>query len=253
MKINRYASLLIFSCLSSCCHISAQPSGSKEISHEKQVWLDFFENIRIQEKWWIQAEVTERFYVDPRNQFLAGARVYGLYNVGEGWHIGPGFSIWFPKNGEVHTHELRPAQQFFYRQKMEKRKRIGFTHRFKIEERFVRNVTNGELADGYTFSIRFRYRFAVEYTLAKLGKKEYPIKLLVNDEVFLQAGKKVIFNVFDQNRFYAGISATFAKGTSVTIGYLNYFRQLSSGNKYDNFHTFRLFFTHDLAIGKKKG
>lgn len=247
--------LLFNFCLCSCllfAQNSTEGSASKSINHIGMMWFDYIENIYIRQRWWVQAEATERFFTNPALQWQTGARVYGLYHVGENWHIGPGFSVWFPKVGDVTTHELRVAQQFFYRQKMEKRQRFGIHHRFKVEERFVRNVADGELADDYTFSLRFRYRLWFEYTIAKLGGKQLPVKLFVNEEVFLQAGKNVIYNVFDQNRMNAGITVTVAKGTSVSLCYLNLFRQQNSGNKYDDFHSFRIFFTHDLSVPKKK-
>lgn len=224
----------------------------KEIRTAKLLWFDFSETIKFNKKWSMAVEYSPRFLLDPADVSQNVVRAYGLYNVGENWSVGQGFATFFNKQGDLMVHELRPETHFSYKQQFQKAKNLGILHRFRVEERFTRKTANGELADGYNFTMRYRYRFGLEYTLAKIGERKNPLKCFVNDEIFLQSGKTIIYNVFDQNRFIAGFSYRIAKGFTAAFAYMNIFRQMNAGDVYTKTHTFRFTFQHEFSLKEKK-
>jgi len=231
--------------------LAAQNSAEKEVEKSSFMWFDYNETIRFNKKWTLQAELSERFLMDPVRQFQAMCRLHGLYNAGENWTLGAAFSAWMIKQGDVTTYELRPAQVIICKQKFEKAKNLALSHRYVMEERLNRKVANGELAEGYAFTMRFRYRFWADYTVAKIGEKKNPLKVIVSDEIFLQAGESIVYNTFQQNRFYTGISCRVIDGFSVAVGYMNQFAQLKSGSRYEVVHIPRISFLHELHLAKK--
>lgn len=225
----------------------------KEITKTKLIWFDFTEVVKLNPKWSLLAEYSERFFVDPEVvQAQMVFRTYGMYNAGENWNVGQGFSVFLNRIGDISVHEVRPEQQFTYRQKLEKTKRLGIIHRYRVEERFTQRTVKGEIVSGYIFNMRFRYRLAFEYTLAELGEKKYPLIILVNDEIFLQAGEGVVYNTFNQNRIYTGLSFKMPGGLTITAAYMDIFTQRASGNKYEHTHTFRFSFLHEWGKSKMK-
>ena len=225
---------------------------SRELTTNKLMWLDFIETVKFNNKWALMGEVSERFLLYPKIQSQTMSRWTGIYEAGEGWSISLGFSAWMLGTRDSHTYELRPVQMFMFKQKFEKSKNLGINHRIGIEERWIRNVAGTELADGYNFTVRFRYRFYMEYVIAKLGKTDIPLKLFVNDEVFFQAGAEIVYNVFQQNRIYPGFILGPVKGLAFTAGYINQIGQLKSGNKYLRTHIFRIGIQHTLDLSKKE-
>ena len=92
------------------------------------------------------------------------------YNLGQNWTAGTGFAYVSSKTFDpaststLAVPELRPFQELSYKQKFDK---ITFSHRYRIEERFVRKTASDKLVDGYNFNFRFRYQFGFDYNLYK--------------------------------------------------------------------------------------
>ncbi|GIV33835.1 MAG: hypothetical protein KatS3mg031_1370 [Chitinophagales bacterium] len=104
-----------------------QVASGKETTTSRLVWVDVVESVKFHKRWSLQAEVSERFFFDPVQQSQAMMRVYGFYNAGEGWSLGPVFSAWVNRTGSAYTYELRPAQAFVYRAENGKGQKAGNT------------------------------------------------------------------------------------------------------------------------------
>ena len=72
--------------------------------------------------------------------------------------------------------------------------------------------------------------------------------LSVSDEVFFNLGKSVVYNTFDQNRFFAGVGYAFTDHMNVQFGYLNVFQQQATGSAYIVSHALRLAVFHNLDL-----
>ena len=68
--------------------------------------------------------------------------------------------------------------------------------------------------------------------LSKKGFQPHSFSFVVNDEVHVNFGKQIIYNYFDQNRFFLGFAYQTNKTDNLQFGYRNVFQQLAAGNKY---------------------
>ena len=123
----------------------------------------------------------------------------------------------------------------------------------RLEERFRRNILNdSSLADGSSFNFRVRYNFLLQVPLTKAKIQKGDFSFILNNEVHLNFGKNIVYNTFDQNRFFAGVAYNVNATDNIQFGYLNVFQQLAAGNKYRSIHGVRLFYFHNLDLRKKK-
>lgn len=123
-------------------------------------------------------------------------------------------------------------------------------HAFRLEQRFRRNVAEGELADDYSFNWRLRY--GVTFTVPFTGTEVVagtPF-LLFNDEIHINAGKQVVHNYFDQNRLFAGLGYQFTSKMNAHLGYLFVFQQEPVSGRYLHINAIRLFVNHNFDLRK---
>lgn len=232
--------------------LSGVQASGKEIINQQQIWYDFTETIKVHPRWSVVINLGERHAYKPFAQSQTLTRAYFLHHFKSEWSMGAGFVNFWIWEGDLAVPELRPEQWFFYRQRFEQIKILTIAHRFKIEERFMHNTLGDALAPGYTFSMRFRYQIGAEVVLFTTGKNKNPIKLRLSDEVMLQAGKDIIYNVFDQNRATVGLAYRPVEGLTLSASYMNLFRQRRAGNTFDHIHTLRIGIEHEIAIKQKQ-
>ena len=122
----------------------------------------------------------------------------------------------------------------------------------RLEERFRRKILNDStLADGTSFNFRIRYNILFEIPLSRKGFVPKSVGFVVNDEVHVNFGKEIVYNYFDQNRFFLGFAYHVNKHDNLQLGYMNVFQQLPAGNKYRSNHVARVFYFHNLDLRTK--
>lgn len=125
--------------------------------------------------------------------------------------------------------EHRIYEQLILKQPINK---LTFTHRFRVEQRWVGKVTPGtdrEIED-WTFLHRFRYQFRTQLELWKKNDKQF--YGVMADEVFIGAGKNLGLNIFDQNRIFLLLGYKINKNVTVEAGYFN--QTLQQGRRVNN-------------------
>lgn len=226
--------------------------GGKSIEHQQQIWYGYFGTAAFNERWSVIADVQERHFIDPlaQHQFLVRANLARA--IGSGWSAGPGMSLFlqWPQDptstSELVVPELRPYLEFNGRQK---NARTRISHRFKIEFRFFQNVEGEELAPGYSFgNFRFRYRFGVDVPLIRSDAGEERLALRVNDELHVNAGAHVTYNMFDQNRLYVGLQLPLRASLALEAGYLWWFQQRASGSAFYSRDVLRFAVQHTIDL-----
>ena len=124
---------------------------------------------------------------------------------------------------------------------------------FRLEERYRQKVVNDStLGNGYNFNWRLRYNFWYEVPFVKDGSQPKSVSLIVNDELHISFGKEVVYNYFDQNRFFLGVKYQLSKSSNIQVGYTNVFQQLAAGNRYRSMNGARVFFFQNFDLRKKK-
>lgn len=226
-------------------------SAQKAVATEEQTWLGVFSQTRISNKWGLWFDTHLRFkddFVSDLSQFII--RAGPTYYLSEDVRLTAAYAYvhHFPAEGHenIAQPEHRPWQQVQWFMRGQKARLMQWV---RLEERFRRKIlSDSELADGYNFNWRIRYNFALFIPITKKRFEPGGLQFLINDEVMLNFGKNITYNVFDQNRFFAGLVFQVNKHDQLYAGYMNLYQQLAAGDVFRNQHTIRVFYFHNFDL-----
>ena len=242
---------LVMAWLFAAPSLFAQSPG-KQVTEQQLVWYTYSNTLEFSPKRSLTTEIHERRFRNPgeQHQFQVSSRFN--YSLGNNWSASAGFTYFLQSphdpnaTDDLVVPELRPHIQVDYKQPLG---RLTITHRYRAEKRFFRKTANGELTDGYTTNYRFRYRLGLEYQVASIYNR--PLKVKASDEVHLNAGKRILYNAFDQNRIYIGLNYAVHQNINVEAGYLNWYQQRASGNQFYSRDIISLAINHKINLKKK--
>ena len=247
---------LIVICLLATGSSMLYAQTTKTTEQAQQIWLGYFNQTRFSNKWGMWSDLQLRTKDDYATNFSQGIIRLGLtYYINDNTKLTLGYGNIFIFPGDNHQritrHEHRPWQQVQWHTKYGKTRMMQW---MRLEERYRQKVLNDStLAGGYNFNWRLRYNIWYELPLYKDGAAPKSVSFIANDEVHISFGKEVVYNYFDQNRFFLGLKYQFSKSSNIQAGYTNVFQQLAAGNKYRNINGVRIFFfqNFDLRTLKK--
>ena len=225
----------------------------KHIHDREQLWFGYFNQTRFSNKWGMWADVhyrmTDNFATRPF-QFLFRPAI--TYFIKDNLRINVGYTYahHFPGKGlNTSRTEHRPWQQIWWNQKYPGLTTLQW---LRLEQRFNEKVVADVKEDGYNYNFRVRYNFS--FFIPLKGKEmapKTPFAAIMN-EVFLNFGDRIVYNTFDQNRFFAGFGYQFSSHLNAQLGYMNVYQQEGSGNNYFSTHAIRLFVFHSLDLRNKE-
>lgn len=222
---------------------------SRTVHTREQLWLGYFNQTRLTDKFGFWVDIHYRqtdHFVDRPFQFIVRPALTWFIRDNLRFNVGYALAEHFPAKGLSTTRqEHRGWQQIWWNQKY---KGLSTLQWLRLEERFNRKTANDALIDGYNFNYRIRYNMA--FFIPLKGKEiiaKTPFIVLMN-EVFLNFGGKIVYNTFDQNRFFAGLGYQFTAHVNAQLGYMNVYQQEASGNNYTSSNAIRLFIFHTLDI-----
>ncbi len=225
-------------------------SNSKQINHQYQFWGSINVTTSVSSKWSIITDMHVRrndFLAKPSFYFLRAGLQYKLQDklwlaagYGHMW-LAPTKTGWTKFSGE---HRL--YQQLQFNTNFGK---LQLLQRLRNEIRWQQKIANDAFTGVYKFTNRIRYLLSINLPVFK--KSNLP-SLVFADEIMWQFGKEVIYNPFDQNRFFIGIKQFIHPRLSFDMGYMLVDQQKSTGYQYDRNHTLRLFFYYNPMLWKKK-
>lgn len=227
---------------------------SKITSDVQQVWAGYFNQTRLSDRWGLWADVhlrTKDNFFDSLSQGIVRVGLTYYLNNDTKLTAGYAFINHFPTDNHknISQPEHRPWQQFQWHTKYQKVKLMQW---FRLEERFRRKIKDGSnLADGYNFNFRARYNILSQFALNKQPFKPGSFSFVLSNEIFVNFGKEIIYNTYDQNRFFAGFHYHVNKHDNIQFGYMNVYQQLAAGNRYRSIHAARVFYFHQLDLRKK--
>lgn len=221
----------------------------KEVTQKQQIWLSLNTVTKFTDHWGFIADYHERwdgFYNENNFYLLRGGITY-IPNKLVALTVGYAHMWLAPSNPDWSTYsdENRFYQQVNLNTVAGK---VGIVQRIRNEQRWQEKIVNDQETDDVRFTDRVRYLVGLNIPVFK--KKTLPL-LVVSDEILLQFGNEVIYNTFDQNRFFIGIKQTIDPKWSFDFGYMNVYQQKYSGYQYDMIHTLRLFFYLSTSINRK--
>ena len=230
-------------------NLCAQTAKSTE--HIKQIWTGYFNQTRFSDKLGVWTDLHLRTKEDFFDNFSTGIVRLGLtYYINNTTKLTAGYARVFLYPGDNHKAitqtEHRPWQQLQWHTSFTKTRLMQW---IRLEELYRRKILNDStLGDGYNFNWRLRYNIWYEIPLVKNGLLPKSLSLIANDELHINFGKEVVYNYFDQNRFFLGFNYHVNKYDNLQFGYMNVFQQLAAGNRYRSNHVARLFYFHNLDL-----
>ncbi len=233
--------------------ISEGSAQSKEVTQSEQIWTGYFNQSRFSKRWgtWVDLQLrTKDDFVQDLSQGLARAGLTYYISNDVKATVGYAFINHFPAEGhqDVSQPEHRPWQQLQWHNKYPKTRTMQY---IRLEERFRRNILNDStLGKGNAFNFRVRYNLFFQVPLTTKPVLDKAFSFIANDEVHINLGKKILYNYFDQNRFFVGLAYHLNPHDNIQFGYSNVFQQLASGNKFRSLHIARIFFSHNLNFQK---
>jgi Protein of unknown function (DUF2490) len=249
MKRKYFPILILLLCSNS---IIAQ---SKVTTDVRQIWTGYFNQTRLIDKWGLWADIHLRTKDNYFNNLSQGIVRLGLtYYLNDDAKLTAGYAFvnHFPADNHknISQPEHRPWQQIQWHTKYPKLKLMQW---FRLEERYRRKIKNNdELADGYNFNFRLRYNILSQFPLSKKRFQPNTFSFVLSNEVFVNFGKQIVYNVYDQNRFFAGFHYHVNKHDNLQFGYMNIYQQLAAGNQYRSTHAARVFYFHNLDLRKSR-
>ena len=101
---------------------------------------------------------------------------------------------------------------------------------------------------GWTFSNRARYNLKATMAPGGGAPKDGKPYLFASDEVFLNFGRNIQYNIFDQNRVIGGVGFRFSKMLSAELSYLNQIVLKSNGTDEERHNIIVVGFSSEAPI-----
>lgn len=227
--------------------------AQKHTQKLEQVWTAYFNQTRFSNKWgmWLDVQLrTKEDFFNHFSQFLVRPGI--TYYVNDNVRLTAGYAHFWFYPADNHSKITQPENRLWQQvQWFTKYKRNRTVQALRLEERYRRKILNDStLASGYTFNYRLRYNFSWQIPLSKEVEKG-SWSFVLGNEVFVNFGKQITYNYFDQNRFFTGLAYNPSTTDYLQFGYMNIFQQLATGNNYRSTSIARVAYLHNLDLRKK--
>lgn len=224
---------------------SRAPAQSRVTRENLNGWLTISGDVRLSRRWYLDYDPSLRRSgpADEMQQLLlrfglryqptSAVRLTGGYAFVETWPYGK-----LPATYRFPEHRM--WEQLQLNQSIG---RVALNHRYRLEQRWLGRVSpedGEERVQNWVRTNRFRYR--IQGTLPLQGKTldNGEFYLTANDEVFLNWGANVQYNVFDQNRIVLAVGRRFTDKLRLEVGYLDQLIEKSNGRQLERNHTLLL-------------
>jgi hypothetical protein len=220
------------------------PASTRLHTTNTHAWLMYFGNHKFADRWGLHAEVQWRRHdlLSESQQLLLRTGLDYYLKDSHRLTVGYAFVETYPY-GEFAVANAFPEHRIW--QQLATAHMLGkvkLAHRYRVEQRMIGNASTGAFKDG-RFEHRFRY---MAKATVNVTSGDRPVFGAIYNEIFINAGKDVGYNLFDQNRLYAALGFTFSPVLKMELGYLYQVVQLRSldpvaaRNRIEDNHTLQL-------------
>jgi hypothetical protein len=205
--------------------------SQRKTIHSDQQWIQYYSQFELSKKWIGGFDAGYRWKDGERFQYIA--RVGIGYQLNQRFRISSGFATTGNyTNSDLTRIEFRPYEEILH---SGGGKRILFLQRFRVEERFFKILAQDAIPASHDFNFRFRYQISLSIPIVTLSQSrpDKRISLGISDEVFINAGKEIVYNTFDRNRIVVGPIFHFSKSFSVALSYMMQYTKLNQPATYN--------------------
>lgn len=239
--------------LTHACLYAQDLPREKEFRNSSGLWLGLYTKYRIKEKLFYYGE----YHLRTRNGIEDMAQIYLRFGISylhtkyfeiTGGIVNPYY--WAPDPTRPNIDKVVPQyhtwEQLIFFTPFE---RLKLYHQIRIEQRWKRDYTSGS---PYELDHRFRYKISAYYPLNRHRLEIGTIFGSFYEEIFIQAGKPVIYNHLEDNRIFLGFGYILNESIQFQTGYMYTFRHDGAPNKYENRYIVRFSVFHNLDFFKGK-
>ena len=202
----------------SICFLNVSYSQKTETGN----WFMYFGNQKINKNINWHNEIQHRNYnfIGDFNQLILRTGIgFNLTEDNNNLLLGYGYinTEKYPANSnqKINVNEHRIFQQFISKQNFG---RFFVQHRYRVEERFLKN----------DFQLRLRYFLGINIPLNKKTLEKNTIYLSSYNEIFINSEKPL----FDRNRLYGALGFVFNKNLKIETGFMAQTHEKSNINQF---------------------
>lgn len=225
---------------------------TRKTVYDNQVWFQYFMNARLSEKWsaYFDGGYRTTDWNKSRQYLLRTAATYHL-NSKHTIQAGFAYFVTYARSGSniLPVPELRPWQRYNVTSTLG---RAIVIQRYRLEERFFHKYKGAELTDGYKFNFRASYHLGFAVPLNKKTLEKGTVFLQASNELFINFGSGIVYNIFDQYRIFGGLGYQFTKEIGCLAGYQHVWQQGSDGLTMNDNSCVRLSIIHNLDFRSKE-
>lgn len=231
---------------------SAIPA-TKDVTSTEGAWFGVYNKYHFHKNWAYYGE----YHYRRRNGFADMGQIYlrfGItYKIVKYLDLTAGFVnpwYWAPDQNDDGLDRVVPQYRLWEQATLATPfKYMEALHQLRVEHRYRRDYEKGS---DFELTHRFRYKLTLYIPINRRELKPKTVFLSLYNEIFIQAGKTIVYNHFEDNRAFIGLGYKFTENIQVQAGYMNSFRPRGTPYAYENRNIFRLNFFHQLDFTKEK-
>lgn len=231
-------------------------TAKKNYVQNNNAWFMYFGDHKFSSKWGlhVEAQLRRNDVISKPQQFLLRTGLNYHFSDNAFLTFGYCFVETYPY-GDLPVRASFPENRFWEQLQIKTQvKSIELTNRVRIEQRFSKlpvlyssNYKPGPQV--FTNRLRFLNRFSIPLKGKSIADKSFYISCY--DEVFINFGKQVALNVFDQNRAYLALGYKIKKLGRLEMGYMFQSIQKGNGINLEQNHTIQLGLSSTIDFFKK--
>lgn len=219
----------------------------KETRSSNGGWFGFYTKYHFNDKWAYYGE----YHIRRRDGLNEMAQIYlrmgATYKLAQYLDVTVGFVnpyYWAPNPEDENVDKVVPQYRIWEQAVLATPfEHIKVMHQLRLEHRYRRDYVKGS---PFELTHRFRYKLT---TYIPLNHKDFgpnTLFLSLYEEIFIQAGKSVVYNYLEDNRAFVGLGYNFNEKWQIQGGYMYSFRHDRAPNRFENRHIIRFNLYHHL-------
>lgn len=227
--------------------VANSQSPKKEFRNSTGEWFGFYTKYHFNDRWAYYGEYHLRLKDDFSHMGQVYLRMGATYKIAKYLDFTVGFVnpyYWAPNQRDPAVDKVVPQYRLWQQAVLATPfDHIKVYHQLRLEQRYRRAYQKG--AD-FQLTHRFRYKLTLYVPLNHREFTKGSLFFSLYEEIFIQAGKSVIYNHLEDNRIFAGLGYNISAPWQVQLGYMYSFRHDGAPFKYENRHIVRLSLYHHL-------